>query len=73
MSEKTTEQMFIAELEHENKVLGEKYAVVTELLDEKSDKIKIMKIELVQNRLFTCAILIMNFIFSLSIVYWTTQ
>lgn len=73
MSEKTTEQMVIEELEDENRVLGEKYIVVNELLEEKTNKIKYMKIELVQNRLFTCSILIMTFIFSMSLVYWTTQ
>jgi len=66
MSEKKEENLIIDALEHENGDLLKSLARANE-------RLRLMKIELVQNRLTTGSVVIMNFVFCFSVIYWTTQ
>ena len=43
------------------------------LINSLNEKAKAMKLHLVQNRIITGVIVILNTVISLSIIYWTTQ
>ena len=70
MDELESENYF---LDKENKELIKKYKTIADLFNEKTEQVRLVKLDRFQTRLFTCAITIMNFIFSISIIYWSTQ